>query len=217
MRNDRSMKRFAVVLASLALAPLAGAGAVLAPAAAEAQIASGGGPIDVTANELEMVDAQKLAIWRGKVEAVQGTNRMLADQLNVYFANKGGAAPSASAPAGAAPASGVMGKNWGEVQRLVADGNVFFISPQQTARGEHAVYEVVPDTITMTGNVAIVTGENVVKGDKVVIEVKTGHANIVSDVSGRNQSQRVRGVFYSNPVAPAKPGAAAASAPAPAK
>lgn len=206
------MKRFAVVLAPLvAMAPLLALAPIVLPGAAQAQIASGGGPIDVTANELEMLDAQKLAIWRGKVEAVQGANRMLADQLNVYFADKSAGAPTAPKPAGS---TGGMGKNWGEVQRLIADGNVFFISPQQTARGEHAVYEVVPDTITMTGNVAIVTGENVVKGDKAVIEVKTGHANIVSDVAGRNQSQRVRGVFYSNSGSPAKPAAPAPAAPA---
>ncbi len=192
------MKRIAVLLALAATLPLA-------PAAAQAQIAAGGGPIDVTANELEMIDAQKLAIWRGKVEALQGPNRMLADQLNVYFSGKAGAAPAGAADS--------PGRNWGEVQRLVAAGNVFFISPQQTARGENAVYEVLPDTVTMTGNVIIVAGENVVKGDKVVIEVKTGHATVVSNAQGRNNPQRVRGVFYSgSSTAPAKP---ATPAPAP--
>lgn len=197
------MKRLALLLALTALAPVA----------SHAQIASGGGPIDVTANELEMLDAEKLAIWRGKVEALQGPNRMLADQLNVYFAGKGVAAPTTSAP-GAAPPS--PGRNWGDVQRLVAEGNVFFISPQQTARGQHAVYEVAPDTITMTGDVVIVTGENVVKGDKLVIQVKTGRATIVSDVQGRNKSNRVRGVFYSEPGAPAGGAKPAASSAAPA-
>lgn len=197
------MKRIAVLLA-LALTGAALLSVAGAPSRAFAQLATSGGPIDVTANELEMIDAEKLAIWRGKVEALQGTNRMLADQLNIYFSGRSG-----PAPAGAAS----PGRNWGDVQRLVAVGNVFFISPTQTARGEHAVYEVVPDTITMTGNVVVVTGENVVKGDKLVIKVKTGHATIVSNTPGRNQSQRVRGVFYSNPTAPAAPKAAPAPAP----
>lgn len=203
-----SMKRIAVLLALAAMLPMA-------PTAARAQIAAGGGPIDVTANELEMIDTQKVAIWRGKVEALQGANRMLADQLNVYFSGKSGAAPAAGADS--------PGRNWGEVQRLVATGNVFFISPQQTARGENAVYEVVPDTVTLTGNVIIVAGENVVKGDKVVIEVKTGHATIVSNAQGRNKAERVRGVFYSGsdaagaaPAKPAAPAAAPAPTPAPA-
>ena len=194
------MKRLALMLALTALLPLTGA---------RAQIAGGGGPIDVTADELEMFDAQKLAVWRGKVEALQGPNRMLADQLNVYFSGRTGA------PAPNANGQSSVGRNWGEVQRLVADGNVFFISPQQTARGLRAVYEVAPDTITMTGDVVIVTGENVVKGDKLVIQVKTGHATIVSDAKGRNQPERVRGVFYSNSTSSAsKPEGAAAPAPA---
>ena len=117
---------------------------------------------------------------------------MLADQLNIYFSGRPGGAPPSAGPAS-------PGRNWGDVQRLVAEGNVFFVSPTQTARGQHAVYEVVPDTITMTGDVVVVTGENVVKGDKLIIEVKTGHATIVSDTAGRNQTQRVRGVFYSSP------------------
>jgi lipopolysaccharide export system protein LptA len=92
---------------------------------------------------------------------------------------------------------------------MVAEGHVFFVSQDQTARGEHAVYELEPDTITMTGDVVVVQGDNVVKGDKLVIQVKTGHANIISNATGRNKPERVRGVFYngntSAPNAPAAP------------
>lgn len=186
------MKRLAVVVAL---------GASLLAAGARAQIAGGGGPIDVTADELEMIDAEKHAIWRGNVEAVQGTNRMVSDVLHVYFAGSSGPAPAGGAG---------MGRNWGEVQRLVAEGKVFFVSPQQTARGSRAVYELVPDTITMTGDVVVVQGENVVKGDKLVIQVKSGHATVVSNETGRNKPERVRGVFYSSP------GEQPAASPAPA-
>src|SRR5262245_5962796 len=103
------MKRFA---AALALAT------VLAAGRAQAQIAGGGGPIDVTADELEMLDSQKLAVWRGNVEAIQGQNRLLSDVLHVYFSGSGGApATGASGAAGQG-----LGKNWGDVQRLVAEG-----------------------------------------------------------------------------------------------
>jgi lipopolysaccharide export system protein LptA len=178
------MKRFA---AALALAM------TLAASGAQAQIAGGGGPIDVTADELEMQDAQKLAVWRGNVEAIQGTNRLLSDVLHVYFSGSS-AAPAAAGQQG-------LGKNWGDVRQMVAEGKVFFMSPTQTARGDRAVYEVAPDTITMTGDVVVVQGENVVKGNTLVIHVKTGQANFVSDETGRNKPNRVRGVFYSSPTA----------------
>jgi lipopolysaccharide export system protein LptA len=198
------MKRLA---AAMALAT------TLVVSGAQAQIAGGGGPIDVTADELEMLDSQKTAVWRGNVEALQGQNRLLSDVLHVYFSGGG----SASTPAGAGEQG--LGKNWGDVQRMVAEGKVFFLSPTQTARGDRAVYEVLPDTITMTGDVVVVQGENVVKGNTLVIHVKTGQANFVSTETGRNKPNRVRGVFYSNPgdqVGTPAAGAPAAGAPAPA-
>lgn len=187
------MKRFA---AALALAT------TLAASGAQAQIAGGGGPIDVTADELEMLDSQKTAVWRGNVEALQGQNRLLSDVLHVYFSGSGGGPASAGEQG--------LGKNWGDIQRMVAEGRVFFMSPTQTARGDHAVYEVVPDTITLTGDVVVVQGENVVKGNTLVIHVKTGQANFVSTETGRNKPNRVRGVFYSNPGEQARQPAAGA-------
>jgi lipopolysaccharide export system protein LptA len=200
------MKRLKQLLALSSLVGLS----VLAPSA-QAQIATGpnnNGPIDVTADKLEMVDAQHLAIWRGNVEAVQNGSRLVADTLNVYFNGKSATKPSTKTAGGGAS----VGQDWGAVQRLVAEGHVFFVSQDQTARGEHAIYEIEPDTITMTGDVVVVQGDNVVKGDKLVIQVKTGHADIVSNATGRNKPERVRGVFYNGATAPA-PGAPAAPKP----
>jgi lipopolysaccharide export system protein LptA len=185
-------------------------GAVLAAGGAQAQLASGKGPIDVTADQLEMVDSQHLAIWRGNVEALQDGDRLVSDVLNVYFSGKSPAGSSAPATG-----SGEVGSDWGDVQRLVADGHVFYVSKDQTARGEHAVYEAVPDTITMTGDVVLVQGRNVTKGDTLVIDVKTNHAVLTSSVQGRNHPERVRGVFY-NANNAAAPGAASPPAAGPA-
>jgi lipopolysaccharide export system protein LptA len=193
-RNKALVKRSSkiVALGALALAVLA-----LDAGHALAQLASGKGPIDVTADQLEMVDAQHLAIWRGNVEAVQNGNRLVSDVLNVYFAGKAAPGAAPAPPPAAAPATpGGAGADWGDVERLVADGHVFYVSADQTARGEHAVYEAAPDLITMTGDVVLVQGKNVTKGDKLVIEVKTNHAVLTSTAQGRNRPERVRGVFY---------------------
>ncbi|HVY33500.1 MAG TPA: LptA/OstA family protein [Caulobacteraceae bacterium] len=200
------MKRSAKISA---LAALALAGVVLAAGDARAQLASGKGPIDVTADQLEMIDAQHLAIWRGNVEALQNGNRLVSDVLNVYFSGKSAAGSAPAAPAAPASAGGV-GADWGDVERLVAEGHVFYVSQDQTARGEHAVYEAAPDMITMTGDVVLVQGKNVTKGDKLVIDVKTNHAVLTSTAQGRNHPDRVRGVFYNaNSAAPASPAAPA--------
>jgi lipopolysaccharide export system protein LptA len=184
------------------------AAAALTSSTARAQISNGNGPIDVTADQLEMVDAQHLAIWRGNVEAVQNGNRLVSDILNVYFQGNGTAGAKAPAkPKTVTPAAGgtaSVGADWGAVKQLIADGHVFFVGDNQTARGNHAVYDLAPDTITMTGDVVVVQGDNVIKGDKLIIQVKTGHADVISNATGRNKPERVRGVFYNaNQQAPA--------------
>ena len=173
-------------------------GIVMIAAPAAAQFAAGGGPIDITANELELVDAQHLAIWRGDVEALQGKNRMRADVLNIYFAGTPASGGSAKGSGGVAP-----GRNWGKVQRVTAEGNVFYISPTQTARGDHGLYEQGSDSITITGDVIVVQGQSVVHGDKLVIDMKTNRATMVSDARGTGAHGRVRGIFYPNDTTPA--------------
>jgi lipopolysaccharide export system protein LptA len=158
-------------------------------AQASAQLAPGNGPIDMSADQLELVDADHTALWSGAVEAIQGQNRMRADRVKLFFSGKaraGGATTSAGAP----------GKNWGDVQRMEAEGDVFFVSPQQRARGDHAVYDLNTGDLVMTGDVIVAQGESVVKGDKLIIEVKTGHATMVSAAQGRGAQGRVRGVFF---------------------
>lgn len=177
----RGMKRLATGLVLLT---------TLWGVSASAQLAPGNGPIDMSADQLELIDAQHVAIWRGSVDALQGVNRMRADQVKLIFSGK-----AASSSAGTA---GAPGKNWGDVERMEAEGNVFFVSPQQRARGDHAVYALDTGDLVMTGDVIVAQGESVVRGDKLIIEVKSGHATMVSAATGRGAKDRVRGVFYPN-------------------
>ena len=173
-------------------------------------VPAGNAPTDITADGLEVVDAQHMAIWRGNVEAVQNGHRLVCDVLTMYgtgqSASRSNPAPK---PSAAATGGAGIGDSFGEIRQMVAEGHVFFVGDNQTARGNHAVYDVAPDTITITGDVVMVQGDNVIHGDKVVIQVKTGHADVISNVTGRNRPERVRGVFYNaNQAAPAaKPAA----------
>lgn len=178
------MKRLAASLAICA--------AVFSAAPAFAQFAPGGGPIDMSADQLELIDAQHTAIWSGAVEALQGRNRMRADQVKIFFNGK--PATGAAATAGAAP-----GRNWGKVERMEAEGNVFFVSPTQTARGDHGLYELASNTITITGDVVVAQGQSVIHGTKLVIDSKTGKATMVNNGAGHG---RVRGIFYPNSSTP---------------
>jgi len=172
------MKRWVIA----ASAPVLGA-AVLAAAAmtAQAQIAPGGGPIDITADSLEVNEQQRVQIWKGRVEALQGQNRLRADSLMVYHAQRGGGGRSGTAP----------GPSMGDIERLEARGNVYFVSPTQVVRGDQAVYTQSTDTLVVTGDVILTQGENVLKGSRLVVNVGAGRATM-----DEGTGSRVRGVFY---------------------
>jgi lipopolysaccharide export system protein LptA len=139
-------------------------------------------PIDTTADEMEVVNSQCLVIFRGAAEAMQGKSRLRAHTISVYSRPKG------------ASANGQP--NCGGTDRIVADGEVYFVTPDQNARGDHAVYTSASDQIVMTGNVIVVQGNNVARGDRLTIHVATKAAKLESDTHGRGQPHRVRGVFY---------------------
>ena len=181
LRMNRNFTRGAAWLALGAV--LLSAGGAGAQASRGGPFGTGNSPIDIAADELEVLDAENRAVWRGNVEAVQGQNRMRAPSLTIFYASRGGGGQA------------VPGAGGGEIQRMEATGPVYYVTPTQNARGDAAVYEAASNTITMTGNVVLVQDKNVVQGDRLVIDTRTNHATLVSNNRGRG-SQRVRGVFY---------------------
>lgn len=160
----------------------------LAAGAAQAQLSTGGGPISVTADNLEVLDAQNQAIYRGNVEAVQDRNRMRADVMTLFFGARSGAATQ-----------NVAG-NMGDFERLEATGKVYFVSTgpdgktTQVITGDRAVYVSASDTVTVTGNVILTQGQNVLQGSTLVLDNRTGRATL--DAAAGQNGGRVRGVFY---------------------
>lgn len=167
------------VPALLALALTAGAAS---PAAA--QLATGSSaPVDITADEGEVVNSQCLSIWRGDAEALQATTRLRAQVIRVFSSPKPGMAANSQGRCGA-------------TQRLEAEGDVYYVTPSQAVRGDRAVYVAETDTITITGGVVVTQGKSVARGDRMTVKVKTGQVNLESSVKGRGKPGRVRGVFY---------------------
>ncbi len=154
-------------------------GALYAPHAALAAAAGafgpGNGPIDISSDEFEYVDAENRAVFRGSVEAIQGESRMRSPVLTIFYA------PGAGASRGT------------QIQRMEADGPVYYVTPQQNARGDHATYTAADNTMVLTGNVVLVQEKNVMQGDKLTVDTKTNHAVLVTN---NRSGKRVRGVFY---------------------
>jgi lipopolysaccharide export system protein LptA len=172
---SRSAVRLISALVALAL-----------PGLAAAQIAPAGhGPVDVTADQLEVEQGQCLANWSGNAEALQDTSRLRADSLKIYNRQIAG--------------QGSNGQSCGQLDRMEADGQVYYVTPAQVVKADHAVYTAADTTIVMTGDVVAAQGsKGVIAGSRLVINTNTGVATMSTDVTGRGAKGRVRGVFDMN-------------------
>lgn len=153
------------------------AGALAAPAA-HAQLSEGGGPVSYSADNLEYFDGERRLLLTGDVDIVQNDARLRADQITLYF--------SSSTAAG--NQQGGLGS--GDIERMIATGEVYYVRPAQSARGNRAVYEVSQDSVTFTGNVVVASDENVIRGETLVLNIGN-RRTVIRPTPG----QRVRGVF----------------------
>ncbi|MDA0260608.1 MAG: lipopolysaccharide transport periplasmic protein LptA [Proteobacteria bacterium] len=127
-------------------------------------------PIEITADSLEVKQNEQLAIFRGNVDALQGKMQLTANEVRVHYR-----------PDSAKDAEGT-------ISRINAHGGVRFSTPSETARGDSGVYDVDAQIITLTGSVVLTRGGDVIRGEKLVLNLATGESKIES-------KQRVRGLF----------------------
>ena len=172
-------------------------------------------PIQIEAASLEMRDKKKEATFSGNVKVVQGDTTMTSKVLVVFYESGQNAAPAAnakasakSAPASSAPmqsaAPGPGGAS--SIKRLEAKGNVVVTQKDQVVTGESAVFDTKTNLITMLGGVVLTQGKNVLRGDRLLVDMTTGVSRVESE------NGRVQGLFQSsnqNGSGPALPGPAA--------
>jgi lipopolysaccharide export system protein LptA len=143
-------------------------------AGAQAQKHDADQPIEINADSLEVLQKDQRAVFRGNVDAQQGRIRLKADELEVHYRGKG---------------KGEAGQVGGSITRIDARGSVFVSSPTETAQGDVGVYDVTAKEITLTGKVVLTRGDNVIRGQRLVLNLVTGKSRIEG---GRG---RVRGYF----------------------
>jgi lipopolysaccharide export system protein LptA len=150
-------------------------------------------PIEITSDSLEVVQDEQIATFLGNVDAVQGDLVLTSDQLRVHYRGSGNA----------------PGMTTGSIQRIEATGNVFLSSPEETAQGEFGVYDVDGALMTLEGSVVLTRDENVVRGERLEIDLATGRSQMfaaVPSTAGGTPGQRVKAVFVPPPE-PAEPAA----------
>jgi len=161
-------------------------------------------PIQIEAATLEMRDKKKEATFSGNVKVVQGDTTMTSRKLVVFYdstpAPASGAAPEANAntrtaaKSGAPPIQSATPGPGGSssIRRLEAKGNVVVTQKDQVVTGETAVFDTKTNLVTMLGGVILTQGKNVLRGDRLMVDMTTGVSRVESD------SGRVQGLFQSS-------------------
>lgn len=127
-------------------------------------------PIEIASDNLEVLQEQNKAIFSGNVIAKQGNITMQSAVMNVYYDN-----------------GGEGGKG---ISRIESSGKVVFVTPEETAQGDNAVYNVATNTIDLTGNVVLTRQENILKGSALNYNMTTKRSVLSAGGTGR-----VRGLF----------------------
>jgi lipopolysaccharide export system protein LptA len=161
----------------MALRKAAGAaiGLALMAGPAFAQISSDGGPIYINSARTESLESERKVLLVGNVDIQQGTARLRADTVTIRFKERSAAQASTSIASG-----------FGEVENIVAEGNVYYVTPELKAKGDRGVYELVTDTITMTGKVALMRDRDVAEGATLRMEIKNRRTTLEGG-SGRTR------------------------------
>ena len=154
-------------------------------------------PIQIEAASLEMRDKKKEATFAGNVKVVQGDTTMTSKSLVVFYDS--GPAPASQPPA--APKGSKSGSmqsaspgpgGSSSIRKLEARGSVVVTQKDQVVTGDTAIFDTRANLITMAGGVVLTQCKNVLKGDRLKVDMTTGVSRVESD-SGKVQGMFIQG------------------------
>jgi len=112
-------------------------------------------PVEVTADQLSVDQANGTAIFTGNVLIGQGEMRLSAPWVRViYLEDQSG------------------------IEQLEAKDGVTLVSGEDAAESQHARYNVQTGMITMDGNVLLVQGTSALTADRMLVDTQAGTARM---------------------------------------
>jgi lipopolysaccharide export system protein LptA len=168
--NSARLAAAASVLVLLGMAP------ALAQSSGTSQLSglklSGDQPIQIESDKLEVHQADSAAIFSGNVTVNQGPTLLKAGKMTVYYVKDPNA--SKSAAAGASAMTGAA-----NIDHLVVENKVYIKSNDQIATGDTGTFDMKTQVLTLQGKEVVLSqGDNVLKGCKLTVQMKSGLANV---------------------------------------
>jgi lipopolysaccharide export system protein LptA len=114
-------------------------------------------PVNIEANEMEILDAESKAIFRGSVDATRGGTNLKADLLTVTYAE----------------VKQPDGTSRSDATDLDAKGNVKITTARETITGDWAKFNPQANTLVVGGNVKLVQGSTVLTGKELKADLDT--------------------------------------------
>ena len=124
-------------------------------------------PIEISAEKMEWDKNNSIAIATGSAKAIQGEKIIFADKITADIYNNG---------------------DDNEIKKLFAKGNVKFIRSGEVATGKEAIYDLEKEMIIIKGSVTLKKEENIMQGEELSIDFKTG----ISQIEGTKNKNRVK-------------------------
>lgn len=133
--------------------------------------------IEVEADKLEVTETaeERVSVFTGNVTVQRGGTVLTASTITIH-----------SDPG--APASGKEAFNL-----IEAEGGVRVTESGQTATGDSATFNMKTQIATISGNVVLSQGRNVLTGARLVVDLNSGVARVEQGAGGR-----IRGIFTPN-------------------
>jgi lipopolysaccharide export system protein LptA len=136
-------------------------------------------PVKIQAASLEVREKDKVATFSGDVHVVNGDTELRCKSLVVFYDQETNTRNMKAADPG--PGAGQ------QIKRIEAKGGVTVIQKDQNAQGDSATFNMRENTVMLVGNVVVTRGENVLRGQRLVVDLTSG-------VSKMDQG-RVEGLF----------------------
>ena len=142
--------------------------AILVPTAASAQFAvQSDAPVDISGDTAELLD--DIAVFIGNVRAVQEDSILVADRLEAKISDDG------------------------NFSSITATGSVRYTNGKEAITGKHLFFDNEARTITITEDVIVTQGKQVMSAGAVTFWIDTGMVKF-KPANGR----RIRGIFYAD-------------------
>ena len=123
--------------------------------------------IEISADIMEWDKEKNEAVATGNAKVIKGNTTILANKIIALINNN---------------------SQKQQIKTLIASGDVKFYRDKELATGNEAIYNLIEDTVVLTGNVKLKRKDNIIKGDKLSIDFKTG----LSKIEGSNSKQKVK-------------------------